>query len=138
MKKTLIFIFFLLISKAYSKEKIAYIDINKILNKSNIGINLNKDLNELKKNFEKDFSALRKAAKNNDWQTVSRKAHKAASPSRHIGLSKLSDLLKSIENETEGGIGNHQITEQIELAGKIYKKNKRQLINEANKAKNKS
>ena len=50
MKKIIIFFFVINIFTLPLKAEIAYIDINFIINKSAIGITLNKQLEDLKKN----------------------------------------------------------------------------------------
>ena len=74
MKKFFIIIFFFLnISYAYSEVKISYIDINFIVNNSNVGKSLNEYLNSLKnKHFEK-FNKIEDELKKKEGDLISKK-----------------------------------------------------------------
>tara|TARA_B100000780_G_C21070761_1_gene430854 strand:+ start:559 stop:1059 length:501 start_codon:yes stop_codon:yes gene_type:complete len=75
MKYFIIIFFFLLISftSSYSEEKILFVDINYVLNKSNEGIKINKQLNDIQKKNINEFKKIEKKLKIEEDKIISSK-----------------------------------------------------------------
>ena len=68
-----IFFFFFNISYAYSEVKVSYIDINFIVNNSNVGKSLNEYINSLKKKHFEKFNKKEDELKNKESDLISKK-----------------------------------------------------------------
>ena len=73
MKKIILIIFFLNISVAYGNVKISYIDINFIINNSNVGKLLNEHLDTLKKKHFDKFNYKEDKLKEKENELISKK-----------------------------------------------------------------
>lgn len=86
-------------------------------------------------NFESDFKALRDALAMENYQKVTDKAHKLASPTRHLGIDKLYELLKSIEHGIVEKLKPEEISSKVDRVEEEYRKIKPLLLAEMEKIK---
>ena len=72
-KKLLIIIFFFNFNHSYSEEKLAYIDINYILNNSTVGQSITNHLQNIKENKKKEFLKIEDQLKNKEKDIITKK-----------------------------------------------------------------
>tara|TARA_B100002052_G_scaffold47802_1_gene40764 strand:- start:1624 stop:2136 length:513 start_codon:yes stop_codon:yes gene_type:complete len=72
-KKILILIFFFNFNLSYSEDKLAYIDINYILNNSIVGQSITKHIQNINKNKNKEFLLLESELKNKEKDIITKK-----------------------------------------------------------------
>ena len=72
-KKILILIFFFNFNHSYSEDKLAYIDINYILNNSIVGQSITKHIQNINKNKNKEFLLLESELKNKEKDIITKK-----------------------------------------------------------------
>ena len=93
MKKYIVFFYLILLNFANSEQKIAYIDMKKILNTSSVGINLTKEIEKKISKENKKFNSIERQLK---------KEEKDLSQKKNI-LSKeeFNKKLSSLKNKVE-------------------------------------
>ncbi|MBL3656632.1 ATP-binding protein [Fulvivirga sediminis] len=71
-------------------------------------------------NFSIDLKEMKEAIANKELGKAGKKAHKMASPSRHLGFSELASILKEIEMKSEDESNFTSVEELIQKVDNLY------------------
>lgn len=71
-----------------------------------------------KTNFVQNLNEMKESASRKDWKNTSMKAHKMIPPCRHLGLSDIANLLKSIERIEENELEVTEVNDYVQEVNK--------------------
>ena len=105
MKKYIVFFYLILLNFANSEQKIAYIDMKKILNKSSVGINLTKEIEKKINKENKKFNLIEEELKREE-KDLSQKKNILSKEEFNKKLSSLKEKVKRYNKDKNNSLNN--------------------------------